>query len=47
MTNVEVQQMLREEFEQLKEDRHLLRHDIMKARLESEVVMPVNLPRVI
>ena len=39
--------MLREEFEQLKEDRHLLRHDIMKARLESEVIMPVNLPRVI
>ena len=47
MRNVEVQQLFSEEFEQIKEDRELLRNEIMKTKVEDQVPMPVNLPRVI
>ena len=47
MRNVEVQQMFRDEFDQLKADRNLLRYEIMRRGIEGSVPMPVNLPRVI
>ena len=39
--------MFREEYDQLKSDRNLLRNDIMKSKPLTDVAMPVNLPRVI
>ena len=47
MRNVDIQQLFQDEFQQLKEDRSLLREEIMKVKVEDQVPMPVNLPRVI
>ena len=47
MKNIDVQQMFRDEFEQIKHDRKVLREEIMKVDPETMVPMPVNLPRVI
>ena len=50
MNDEEVQQMFRNEYEQLKEDRRVLREDIFKyaeQEMKEAVPMPVNLPRII
>lgn len=47
VNNPEIQQLFRDEFDQIKADRTLLREDIMKKKIEAVIPMPVNLPRVI
>lgn len=42
-----LQQLFTNEFEQMKADRDLLRTYIMGEKVQSKVIMPVNLPRLI
>lgn len=47
LQNSEVQQMFREEVDQIKADRDTLRYDIMRTKVQSSLPMPVNLPRIV
>ena len=47
MRDIDVQQLFRDEFDQLRDDRRMLREHIMKSKIETTIPMPVNLPRVI
>jgi hypothetical protein len=42
-----LQDLFNQEYEQLKEDRDMLRFDILRTHTEKDLPMPVNLPRLI